>query len=419
MADPRQGRPARGAPPAGGGRAVGGARRSRGAPPSARGVALRSLVEVERGARANEVVPALLDRSGLAGRDRHLVTELVYGSCRMRRAADWLVDRHLRGKADPQVRCALRLGAYQLAWTRVPAHAAVSETVAEVEGPARGLVNAVLRKVAADLRGGPPRWPDVATELSYPSWVVDRLTADLGAGDALGALRAMNSGRAVTIRDDGYAQDPASQMVAAHLAALAGGGLAVDLCAAPGGKATALASAGMEVVAAELSKERTSVLAANARRLGHRQVASVTADGTAPPLRGGCADLVLVDAPCSGLGVLGRRPDARWRSRPGDVERLAALQRRLLAAAGGLVRPGGILAYSVCTLTKAETAGVDRWLAAAAGELVPLPPPAAPWRPAGRGALLLPQAQGTDGMFLLVLRRRGGPPGRGEPPGSR
>jgi 16S rRNA (cytosine967-C5)-methyltransferase len=135
-------------------------------------------------------------------------------------------------------------------------------------------------------------------------------------------------------------------------------------------------------------------------------VATVVADGTAPPLRPGAADRVLVDAPCSGLGVLRRRPDARWRIRQEDLARLTVLQRRLLDAAAALVRPGGTLVYSVCTLTLAETAATDRWLADAHPDLLPLPPPGDPWAPAGRGALLLPQAAGTDGMYLLRLTRR-------------
>jgi 16S rRNA (cytosine967-C5)-methyltransferase len=114
---------------------------------------------------------------------------------------------------------------------------------------------------------------------------------------------------------------------------------------------------------------------------------------------------VLVDAPCSGLGVLRRRPDARWRVEPDAIGRLAALQRDLLDAAVALLRRGGTVTYSVCTMTAEETVGVDAWLADAHPSLEALPPPGDPWRPSGRGALLLPQAASTDGMFLLQLRR--------------
>ena len=375
------------------------------APATARGLALRALRQVDAGARANVVAPELLAASRLEARDRHLVTELVYGTCRMQRACDWLTGRYTRGRIDEEVRSALRLGAYQLGWTRIPSHAAVSATVAEVRGPGRSVVNAVLRRVASDLDKGIVTWPDAATELSYPDWVLERLSTDLGRQRAIEALRTMNEPAPATPRADGYVQDRASQMIADHLRPLARGGTVLDMCAAPGGKATGLVGEGAFVVAADVSPTRARVAAANADRLGATDVATVVADGLAPPFPSGRFDLVLVDAPCSGLGVLRRRPDARWRVQPGDVDRLAALQRRLLLSAASLVRPGGVLAYSVCTLSASETAAVDRWTAQQLPGFAPVPPPGPPWAHAGRGALLLPQAAGTDGMFLLVLRR--------------
>ena len=126
----------------------------------------------------------------------------------------------------------------------------------------------------------------------------------------------------------------------------------------------------------------------------------VAGDATAPPLRPASFDHVLVDAPCSGLGVLRRRPDARWRVTPDTVERLAAVQAALVAQAAALVRPGGSLTYSVCTMTRAETTAVAD-AATEALDLAPLDPPGDPWRPWGSGALLLPQAAGTDGMALF------------------
>jgi 16S rRNA (cytosine967-C5)-methyltransferase len=373
-------------------------------PATARRLALDALVAIDAGARANVVVPDLLRDCGLEERDRAFVTELVYGTCRMRRACDWLALRHARGPLDDEVRAALRLGAYQLVWTRVPSHAAVSATVEEVRGPGRTVVNAVLRRVAARLERGPVTWPDPATELSYPDWIVARLSRDLGPEAARMALLTMNEPAQASYREDGYIQDPASQMVAAHVSARAGEQI-LDLCAAPGGKSTAMAAGGPAlVVAADISPARSAVVAANAARLGTGSVVAVVADGAEPPFPAGRFDRVLVDAPCSGLGVLRRRPDARWRVQPADVARLAALQRRLLAAAIPLLRPGGLLAYSVCTLTAEETRAIDGWLARTYPELTPSPPPAAPWQPAGRGALLLPQTAGTDGMYLLTLR---------------
>ena len=365
---------------------------------------MTALLEIDKGARANVIVPELLGSSGLDQRDRHLVTELVYGSCRMQRACDWLASRYTRGRIDAEVRAALRLGAYQIGWTRIPPHAAVSATVSEVRGPGRSVVNAVLRRVSSDVQNGLVAWPDVATELSYPDWIVERLTTDLGRERALDALRTMNEPAAAHTRADGYTQDPASQMIAEHLRKLGTGARVLDVCSAPGGKATALAGEEGVVVAADVSWPRTRMVAANARRVGASSVVAIVADGTEPPYRDAQFDLVLVDAPCSGLGVLRRRPDARWRVQPGDIDRLAALQRRLLSAASKLVRPGGVLAYSVCTLTGTETASIDRWTSGALPTFTPVMPPGPPWANAGRGALLLPQAAGTDGMFLLVLR---------------
>lgn len=380
--------------------------------PTARRLALDALVAVEAGARANEVVPALLGASALDARDRGLVTEMVYGTCRMRRACDWLADRFVKGRTDVEVRAALRLGTYQLGWMRIPPHAAVSATVEEVRGPGRAVVNAVLRRVA---EAGLVRWPDPATELSYPDWIVARLASDLGPDAARAALVTMNRPASATERPDGYIQDRASQEVAAYVAAGATGPL-IDVCAAPGGKATAMASpagptgdppsgAPAPVVAADVDRERAGVVVENVRRLGlGAAVPVVVADAIVPPWRPASFERVLVDAPCSGLGVLRRRPDARWRVQPGDVDRLAGLQRQMLAASVGLVRPGGLLVFSVCTLAAAETVGIDRWLATSRPDLVAIAPPGPPWQGAGRGALLLPQAAGTDGMFILALR---------------
>jgi 16S rRNA (cytosine967-C5)-methyltransferase len=362
-----------------------------------RRVALDALVRIEeQDAYANLALGAILERSKLDDRDRGFVTELVYGVTRMRRALDFLVDRFALRSLDVPTRNLLRLGAYQLHYLRTPPHAAVSATVGIAPGKTRGLVNAILRRVAE----APVNWPDDATRLSYPDWLVDRLTADLGAADALAALEAMDQPPEVTERPDGYVQDRASQWVAESVEAQPGERVA-DVCAAPGGKATALDGT---VVASDASLVRAGLVAGNAARVG-RPVHVVAADARRPPYRPAGFDRVLVDAPCSGIGVLRRRPDARWRVDADAVGRLAALQREIVESAIGLLRPGGTLVYSVCTLTEAETLGLNRWLADAHPELAQIEPLGDPWRPHGRGALLLPQAAGTDGMavFRYVL----------------
>jgi 16S rRNA (cytosine967-C5)-methyltransferase len=360
---------------------------------TAREVALKALGRIEaEGAYANLAVPGELAHADLEERDRRFVTDLVYGTTRMQRACDFLVDRFLLRPVTADVRRILRLGAYQLHFAEVPPHAAVGETVTLAPQKVRGLVNAVLRRVADT----PVEWPDEATRLSYPDWILERLCADLGEKDAMAALEQMNARAERTVRDDGYIQDRASQWVAALVGARAGE-LIADLCAAPGGKATAMASAGATVIAADLHPKRAALIAEN----GLSSV--VVTDGRRPPFPRESFDRVLVDAPCSGLGALRRRPDARWRIRPEDVDHLTVLQRGLVDAAVTLLRPGGVLVYSVCTLTKPESLGVDEYLAAQHPSLQPIEPPGAPWQPWGRGGLLLPQTEGTDGMTILRL----------------
>jgi len=393
-----------------------GKRPVRTARPTARGIAISALIAAEEGERANLVLPRMLSASSLDERDRGFATELAYGTLRMCRACDWLVGQFAKGPLEPAVRAAARAGAYQLAFMRVPAYAAVSATVAECPQRARPLLNAVLRRIADLIAAGPVRWPNPGTKLSYPDWVISRLGEDLGADRALAALEQMNQAASPSTRPDGYIQDAGSQAVGEYVAGLLQGrpGPVLDLCAAPGGKATYLAHGSPFVVGVDVAEGRARLVVGNAERLGLPNVAVVVADGTQPPFRPQTFAAALVDAPCSGLGVLRRRPDARWRARPEDVGRLASLQCRLLSAAAPLVAPGGVLVYSVCTLTRAETVDIDEWLAggrrpggdgATTAGWEPARPPGPPWEPLGRGALLLPQAAGTDGMYVVALCR--------------
>jgi 16S rRNA (cytosine967-C5)-methyltransferase len=438
-------------------------------------VAIEALVRVEAGGYSNLVLPGLLRASGLDSRDRALVTDLVYGTLRQQGQADYLLARTSHRplpELDPPVRAGLRLGAYQLMAGTAP-HAAVSTTVDALAGwsaprsarRAAPYANAVLRKVAALGPAWP--WPTgddpdaLAVRTSHPRWIVDMLRRDFG--DEAGAILASaNTPPAVTLRPnplrttaealtaeltegpdasgvhvasgqlvkdallvrgvgdlsrlpavaEGRAtpQDQASQAVAAAVGARPGERI-LDLAAAPGGKATALAEAMGDdglVVASDLRPGRAGRVREAALRLGLRSVHTIVADGRHPPMAGDGFDRVLLDAPCSGLGVLRRRPEARWRFDPAAIEGLAALQRELLTAAGAQLRPEGLLAYCVCTLTREETLDIDEWAAGAFPSLTPAPMPGPPWRPHGRGALLLPNAAGTDGMFLLLLQRPAG-----------
>ncbi|WP_419850412.1 transcription antitermination factor NusB [Candidatus Poriferisocius sp.] len=362
---------------------------------NARAVAAHLLDRIERDSAYANLVLASAD---LPDRDAGLITELVYGVTRMRRALDHLVDGFVSDPPDLATRNLLRIGAYQLHMMDTPAYAAVSETVEAASRRQRGFVNAVLRRVA-DVE---PSWPTDAVRLSYPDWMVERLEADLGGSEAHAALERMNQPAPVTARADGYVQDLASQWVA-ELVDPQPGERVLDMCAGPGGKATALAGRSAAVVAADHRLHRASLVVANAAKTGAFLAGVVAADGCHPPFRPHSFDRVLVDAPCSGLGVLGRRADARWRVGPDDVEELARLQAELVRSAFDLARPGGVVVYSVCTMTEAETAGIDHLVSQEHPDAVaaPISDRDPRWRSHSRGGLILPQDHNTDGMFAV------------------
>lgn len=356
----------------------------------------------EEGAFANIVVPSMLDRSSLSRSDRAMVTDLVYGTTRLRRACDALVDRHISSPPDAATRRILRLGAYQWGWGGVPAHAAVHETVSLAPRRVRGFVNAILRRT---VEGPPPAelsWPSHASQLSVPDWIYDLYVNEVGVDNAIASLARMNVPPAPVVRDDGYVQDRASTWVAAAVNAQPGERI-LDLCAAPGGKATALASDGASVIAADLRLQRAGLIAENADRLGlsGSRLSVLAADGTLPPFAENSFDAVLLDAPCSGLGALRRRPDSRWRVQPYDIEVLSALQQSLIHSAASLVKPGGRFVYSVCTINASESIDhsiPDGW------EVDPVEPEGN-WEPFGDGWRVLPHEADTDGMVLMRYRR--------------
>lgn len=392
MSAPRSGRPRRPGPP----------RHAPKPPPApkltARAVAMRCLQRIDHeGAYANLVTAAELADSGLSDRDRRFVTDLVYGTTRMRRACDTLIDRFVSQQPSPEVRTLLRLGAYQLHFAGVPAHAAVGETVELAPIRARGFVNAVLRRVSDTPM---TQWPSEAVRLSYPDWIVQRLVAELGEAEAMATLAIMNEPPEVTERDDGYTQDLGSQWVASAVPAEEGE-LVLDVCAAPGGKATAIAGIGAVVIAADLQPQRVGLIASNIVRVAASTAFPVVADATRTPFRAGCADHVLIDAPCSGLGTLRRRADARWRIQPTDVPELAQLQQRIIDAGAPLVKVGGTLIYSVCTLLAEESIAHT----VPAGFEPIGDRPFGQWQPFAHGWRVLPHEAGTDGMVLIRYRR--------------
>jgi len=360
---------------------------------AARRLAVEAVERIETdGAYANLLLPKLLADSGLESRDRAFVTELVYGSTRMKRALDFAIARFLnRDDVEPRVRAALRVGAYQLIFLGTPAHAAVDSTVAATPKRARGFVNAILRKVA---KAGPDvDWPNDAIRLSYPDWIVSSAAADLG-DRSVSVLEAMNTAATVHTRPDGYRQDPASQAVAA-LVNVAPGALVIDLCAAPISQA-APRRLGLMV---PRSSPQTSTGTAPDSFARRRSIPRPTCTRlwpmgptrrfgpTAPTL---CSSMprVRVSVRCAGAPM------------PAGVSS-QQLQFDLVEAAARLVKPGGQIVYSVCTLTSAETIGVDDRIA---GELPNLQPRLLPepWEPLGRGGRLLPDSFEGDGMGVFV-----------------
>jgi 16S rRNA (cytosine967-C5)-methyltransferase len=392
----------------------------------------------EDGAYADRVFRSAA--AALDERDRALAQRLAYGTVQRVRTLDHAIEtlgRRPVRKLDPPVSAALRLGGYQLGFLDgVARYAAVNESVELVR--AAGLeravpfANAVLRRLAEGIRPLVDALPEgtaseAALRHSYPDWVVETWWRDLGPDAARACMRAQNEPaetvvRLVSGKIDGV---PDSEVPGAwHVervdeAAVAEGriwpqsrgsqlaGLAVgaregertlDLCAAPGGKATMLAG---EVVAVDVNEARVRELEGNVRRLGAANLTVVHADGRDLPAELAGFDRALVDAPCSGLGVLAARPDLRWRGQP-----LPRLQLELLRSAAARVRSGGTVVYSVCTINSEEAEDVvdasGLEADASLGDEWPR------FRYARRPEFLqtLPHLHGTSGFFVARLRVR-------------
>jgi 16S rRNA (cytosine967-C5)-methyltransferase len=368
---------------------------------------------------------------GLDERERAFAQRLAYGSVQRMRTLDYAIDtlgkRPVR-KLDPPVRAALRLGAYQIGYTDTAPHAAANESVELVRDAklerATAFTNAVMRRLSEGMRRLLDELPDGPLKESYPDWIYETWMRDLGRDDALALMRAGNEPLETVVRvvrgdpprraeptdvpgayrvervdDLGVAegriwpQSRASQLAGLVVGSQDGERI-LDVCSAPGGKTTQLHG---EVTAVELDPHRASELRANVQLLGAKNVTVVEADGTQlpPDLQG--FDRALVDAPCSGLGVVSQRPDLRWRAKP-----LPELQLALLRAAAERVKPGGTIVYSVCTINADENEAI---VDASGLEVAPLtdewPQYAHPRRP--EFLLTLPHVHGTSGFFIARL----------------
>ena len=435
----------------------------------ARAVAYTVLRRVfEQDAWADRVLHGEAGRARLDARDRALATQLSYGAVQRAATLDHVIAAFARrpvDQLDPPLRAALRLGAFQLVFLDgIAAHAAVGESVelAKADAPrGAGLVNAVLRRTAREGRALVSALPErtaaeAALRHSYPPWLAERWFEALGAEDARALMEAGNRPAEAALRANALRTTAAALAaelpVATHPAGLLPEGLVLegafdafgsplweqgafmpqsraamavgrilapapgervlDLCAAPGGKTTHLAAL-MEdrgaVVAVERHAGRAQALARTAARMGAGSVEVRTADAAQPQERE-AYDRVLVDPPCSDLGTLASRPDARWRKAAGAPAELARLQGEILRAGADALRPGGMLVYSTCTISPEENELlVDAFLAErpdfAADDLGSSE--WSVWQHGRRPMFLqtLPHRHGTDGFFIARLRR--------------
>ncbi len=420
-------------------------------------------------AYANLALKQRLETAGFGPRDAGFVTELVSGTCRALGTYDEIIERaggRKLGTLQPAVVDLLRLGAHQALAMDVPARAAVAATVDlardTVGQRVTGLVNAVLRKIAArtleqwheELGAGKDPLTSLAIRHQHPRWIVEAYADVLPAHELEAALAANNvspvptlvvrpsladvaelvaAGAAPTTWSphgaslagspgqvpavaEGRAgvQDEGSQLVTVALARTpAPGGPWLDLCAGPGGKSALLAGLAREqgttLVANEVSEHRADLVRQALAAYPDGTATLVTADGRDPRWRTASYARVLADVPCTGLGALRRRPEARWRRKPSDLDRLGELQRDLLHSALEAVMPGGVVAYVTCSPHRAETVAVVEDIVGERGDVELLDAAAAlpevPDAALGRYLQLWPHRHGTDAMFLALLRR--------------
>jgi 16S rRNA (cytosine967-C5)-methyltransferase len=363
--------------------------------------------------------------AGLDARDRALAQRIAYGTVQRKRTIDHGIDTlgsRPAAQLDPPVLAALRIAGYELGWSEAPAHAIVNDAVELVRKAglrhATGFTNAVARRLAEGFPALLASLPPGPLAESYPDWVYELWVRDFGPDEALALMRAQNEPGELVVRsevpigtptdvpgayrlergalegsEEGRVWQSRGSQLAAIVVGSREGERILDACAAPGAKATMLKG---QVTAVELHLGRARELSENIERLGVTNVRVVNTDVRELDESG--FDRSFVDAPCSGLGVLARRPDLRWRATV-----LAGLQQELLLAAAARTKPGGTVTYSVCTLNADENEAV---VDACGLEPEPLgeewPSFAHPKRP--EFLLTTPHRHGTSGFFIARLR---------------
>ena len=429
---------------------------------ASRALAAEVCVDLRRG----EFLDQSFERriAPLDARDRRWTRELVYGMLRHRAAIDMILSDRVRGglvRLDPDVIDLLRLGVYQLMFMgSVPAYAAIAQTV-ELAKRRHGLgasklVNAVLRRTDRErdqLATAPPAdaIDALALRYSHPRWLISRWVERWGEQDTERLLTLNNAEAPIVIRPFGivreqleamleeagvhiaeapyarnsiaisggttftelgafkkglfFVQDPAATLVTEY-AAIQSGATVADLCAAPGGKALELSRTASNVLASDKSFGRLQRLLANQRRLESTNILPFVGDARHPAIQP--VDVVLIDVPCTGTGTFRRHPDARWRIKISDIAVMSALQKTIVKAAAKVVKPGGLLIYSTCSLEPEENEDQVRGFLAENPSWVLEPPPEGTLAPELLDAGLLrvlPHRHGADGAFAARLRR--------------
>ena len=403
--------------------------------------------------------------AGLDARDRRWIQELVWGMLRVRGWLDAVLALRIRGglaRLDADVTDLLRLGAYQLLYMgSVPPYAAIGQTV-ELTKRRHGigaskLANAVLRRVDRERDALEPPVPTdpieaLAQRYSHPRWMVARWLKRWSEADVIKLMIANNAEAPIIVRPYGvvreqleamlegagvtvteiplvpdslqlgagvaltelgafkqglfFVQDPGATLVA-HYAAIPTGAIVADLCAAPGGKALEMSRTAKMVIAGDRQPIRVDRMLVGIGRVDATNVYVVAADATAPTIQP--VDVVLVDVPCTGTGTFRRHPDARWRLKISDLAVMGATQRAILRSAAKVVKPGGLLVYSTCSLEPEENEEPVEAFLAANEDFTLEPPPsgavATEFLSEGR-LRVLPQQHGVDGAFAARLRRR-------------
>ncbi len=410
-------------------------------PANPRQLCIRALLEWEKGKIfSDEILHTLLEKERLGGLDRAFLMETFFGVLRNLTALDFLIGKLRDGDIDDETREVLRLGLYQIFHMRTADHAAVNETV-NLGGRARGLVNAILRRALREK----PRLDealanaDRAARLSHPDFLLERWDAAFGPAQTEQLCVWNNSPAEVHVRANGlrtsvdallksapnaeasphhpraikvaslppdwlanglcYVQDP-STLIACDLLDPQPGEFVLDACAAPGGKTTYLAELMKNtgrIYACDLYDSRVARLRENLSRLGITNTQTFVHDTmqAGAPLALASFDRILVDAPCSNTGVLRRRVDVRWRLTDEDFIRMPAQQLALVKRAATLLKPGGTLVYSTCSLETEENEGVIEKAIAAVPELRVL-----------ESRRTLPFVDGIDGAFAAKFTRQ-------------